>query len=190
MGLGPVGRAQAPDCSVTLTPDQSIQAAIEHAHRGDAVGHDSHLRLVDSVVENNGSPDAGPVIANAGVVAGVANIPTKAHRADEPVRATLELVDSRIVGNHLGVLVGSQTELTMTGSAIQGSASWGLAASAPACIDGDWPGFADFQTVKRNLHFGRGSRIAGNNASGDLDGQGNPGTHPFHDLPDGQVCLP
>jgi hypothetical protein len=32
--------------------------------------------------------------------------------------------------------------------------------------------------------------IAGNNKSGKLNGQGNPGNHPFKDLPDGQVCLP
>lgn len=106
---------------------------------GITVGHVGHLRLMDTVVENNGSADAGPVIANAGIVAGVVGAPSEEHRAEEPVRASLEPVDGRIVGNHLGVLVGARTALTMTGSDIRGSASWGLAAFAPACVGGTGP---------------------------------------------------
>ncbi len=35
-------------------------------------------------------------------------------------------------------------------------------------------------------------KIAGNNTTGNQDGMGNPGNHPWNrpDVPDGQVCLP
>lgn len=60
----------------------------------------------------------------------------------------------------------------------------------------DGPARLHFQMVSGNgegigyMVFEGMNTIEGNNQSGDHTAQGNPGEHPFKDLPPGNVCLP
>ncbi|MBI1744752.1 right-handed parallel beta-helix repeat-containing protein [Candidatus Acetothermia bacterium] len=104
----------------------------------------------------------------------------------------MQLVDDCQAGNPRrkadimcgGIVVGgTEARLTLIGSIIQGNADWGLGAELKQC-----GGSEDKFTGK--VVFEGTNTIEGNNRSGKLIGKGNPGNHPFKNLPDGQVCLP
>lgn len=125
---------------------------------------------------------------NTGIIAGFLVTPVPFGQPDEESPATVELIDSRIDGNAQGVLLGEQTDLVMRGTSVRGSHGWGLAGLVGPCVN--FGLFGQIQQLKGNFQFERGNLIEDNNKGGQLDGRGNPGTHPFHYLPDGQVCLP
>jgi len=82
-----------------------------------------------------------------------------------------------------GLVLAGNAELVLEDSALRGNADWGLAVEDEACGYGRsrFTGWAEL----------RGENIfEGNNLSGNLEGMGNPGDHPYGDLPDGQICLP
>jgi hypothetical protein len=70
-------------------------------------------------------------------------------------------------------------------SVIRANADWGVAAWREAC--GYHEGY-----FAGEVSFGGENTIEGNNTTGDQDGMGNPGAHPWNrpGVPDGQVCLP
>jgi hypothetical protein len=90
-------------------------------------------------------------------------------------------------GNHCwvcnGILLVDKAQLELIDSLIQANAGWGLAAFLKQC------GYVKDNFAGQVVFEGH-NVIEGNNKSGKLSGMGNPGNHPFTNLPDGQVCLP
>ena len=82
-----------------------------------------------------------------------------------------------------GIALRDASIVTIRDSAINGSADWGIAASIREC------GYR-MDEFSGQITFEGNNSISGNNASSDHDSQGNPGSHPYGMLPDGQVCLP
>lgn len=82
-----------------------------------------------------------------------------------------------------GLEVSSQTRLRLQDSVLRNNTDWGLAALLKQC------GY-DADLFTGEVIFEDNNVIEGNNKLGKLNGMGNPGNHPFKDLPDGQVCLP
>ncbi len=149
------------------------------------VGTDSQLELVNSVVQGNGAPETEELWFNhAGV-----NVGAFSSGPSSPAAASAEIVDTRVVGNHSGVVVGQESDVQMAGTEVRESRSWGVAAPAAACVEPPADQFV-FEAANGEIEFAGDTTIEGNNTSGRHDGKGNPGNHPFTDLPDGQVCLP
>ena len=147
------------------------------------VGADSRLELIDSVVRNNGAEEAQGSSSNGGIVVGAfAGAPF------EPTPATADIQNSRIEANWLGVLIGQAADLHMAGTTVLGNRSWGLAGNAIPC--GTTPAFTGMDQIMGDVQFDEGNVVEGNNVGGHLDGEGNPGKHPFENSADGQVCLP
>ena len=84
-----------------------------------------------------------------------------------------------------GIELRDEARLALEGSSVQANTDWGLAAMLVKCgyEEDDFAGEVIFQGE---------NTIEGNNISGDQNGRGNPGDHPWNqpDVPDGQVCLP
>jgi nitrous oxidase accessory protein NosD len=83
-----------------------------------------------------------------------------------------------------GIVVFEKARLKLASTEIRGNAYWGLTANLQQCgfVSNSFGGEVILEDDK-NI-------IEGNNRSGKLNGMGNPGNHPFKNLPDGQVCLP
>lgn len=82
-----------------------------------------------------------------------------------------------------GILVQGESQLTVRDSVIRANADWGIAAALKRC------GYSDDDFSEHVIFLGE-TRLEGNNVTGNQNGMGNPGDHPFAHLPDGQVCLP
>ncbi|MBI1741730.1 hypothetical protein HYR54_01535 [Candidatus Acetothermia bacterium] len=82
-----------------------------------------------------------------------------------------------------GISVQDESQVALTDSLVKGNADWGLASVLKRC------GFSKDTFIGQVSFFDR-NVIETNNQSGNQDGQGNPGQHPFNNLTDGQVCLP
>ncbi len=103
--------------------------------------------------------------------------------------ARVEVRSSTIIeSNGNGLTVMEQARATVIDSTIRNNTNWGVAAVLKEC------GFSDdavqLYGFTGQVVFEGTNKIEGNNTSGNQDGMGNPGEHPFKDLPDGQVCLP
>lgn len=111
-------------------------------------------------------------------------------------RATIE--DSHIDGNGTapecrgdllcsGIALRDAARLTLRASTVRANADWGVEAWRKACghEEDAFTGEVTFEEMGL-------SAISGNNTTGDQDGKGNPGSHPWNrpEVPDGQVCLP
>lgn len=111
--------------------------------------------------------------------------------------AHVEVHKSTIVGNGTaedcagrdwfcnGITASGESQVTITESQIINNADWGLAAILSQC------GYS------RDVFFGTvilddKTVIEGNNTTGNQNGMGNPGSHPWNrpEVSDGQVCLP
>jgi nitrous oxidase accessory protein NosD len=86
-----------------------------------------------------------------------------------------------------GIVLRENTELTLLDSAIIDNADWGLTVERREC--GRSEGSLLFTGT---VTFEGENTIKGNNQSGNQDGLGNPGEHPWSgpEVPDGQVCVP
>jgi len=144
----------------------------------------SQLRLIESAVRNNGSAEAAGSSANGGIVVGG----TGEVLLDE-ASARAKIVNSRIEANWVGILIGPTSGLHMEQAAVRESRSWGIAGTVRPCFD-DVPPIEALSRITGEIIFAGGNAIEGNNTAGRLDGDGNPGNHPFTNSPDGQVCLP
>lgn len=112
----------------------------------------------------------------------------------------VELQDSFVMGNGVDpkchqlplacgsgiILHNSKAQLKLRSTEIRNNATWGVAAYLPQCGAPSYvPPFPFKVTFEDDKNV-----IENNNRSGVLNGMGNPGNHPFKNLPDGQVCLP
>ena len=147
---------------------------------------EGHLRLIDSTVRDNGGLTSSRLdsVQNAGVNVGIVDLQAV---TIAPSPATAEIVASEIAGNRHGLMLGPEAALSLETSEVRQNVGWGLATPLRPCINRQ---FNEFDGLRGDLEFAGDNVIAGNNTSGALDGQGNPGEHPFTNLPDGQVCLP
>jgi len=157
--------------------------------------------LIDSQVSDNGQL---PVLREGISASGSARVRLQgtevSHHKGHGLRiggsAQVEVVQSVITDNGLreecrtrwicnGIAIEDQAYLLVEGSTIRGNADWGLAALQEQCGYGS----NDFEG---SVSFEGENVIEGNNTSGNQDGMGNPGEHPWNrpDVPDGQVCLP
>jgi parallel beta-helix repeat protein len=80
-----------------------------------------------------------------------------------------------------GVVIVGDAQVRFIDSAVRANADWGIMAWLRRCG-------APFDFFRGTVAFEGANTIEGNNKSGNH--KGNPGTHPFTNLPDGQVCLP
>lgn len=114
--------------------------------------------------------------------------------------SSVELRDSFIIGNGVDpkchqlplacgsgiILEAKKAQLKLRSTEIRNNATWGVAAYLPQCGAPSYVPPFPFEVIfedDKNV-------IENNNRSGALNGMGNPGDHPFKNLPDGQVCLP
>jgi len=86
-----------------------------------------------------------------------------------------------------GIGVSGEAQVELINSQVLGNADWGVGAKLKQCgyHKDDFTGQVSFEGMELE-------DISGNNASGNQDGMGNPGDHPWNrpEVPDGQVCLP
>lgn len=117
-------------------------------------------------------------------------------------KSTAELHHSLVIGNGTdskcesryvppfeciwsGIVVFEEAHLKLFSTEIRANAYWGLTVALKQC------GFITTDVFLGEVTFGdKNNIIEGNNKSNKLNGMGNPGNHPFKNLPDGQVCLP
>ncbi len=86
-----------------------------------------------------------------------------------------------------GIELDEKSQVKIIDSTIRSNADWGVGAYLKQC-----GGYSDYFTGTVTFEDMMLDQIAGNNTSGNLNGMGNPGNHPWNrpDVPDGQVCLP
>jgi parallel beta-helix repeat protein len=86
-----------------------------------------------------------------------------------------------------GIEVSDEAQVAVRDSTIRNNTDWGVAAYLKQC--GYRRDNFTGQVIFKEMDL---DDIAGNNTSGNQDGMGNPGNHPWNrpDVPDGQVCLP
>jgi parallel beta-helix repeat protein len=84
-----------------------------------------------------------------------------------------------------GIEVSDQSQTVIIDSRIINNTDWGVAAGLEKC-GYEWNDFVG------KVVFEGHNVIEGNNKSGNQNGMGNPGNHPWNQpgVPDGQVCLP
>lgn len=168
---------------VQPTGDVSLTNTIvrDHDSAGILATQNAQLDMTDSVIVHNGRTSGS--FDRGGIVLGF-----NPRMASFAAPASAQIERSRIANNHRGVLLGTETDLTLINATVQGNLNWGLTGIADPCFSKVQ--LSDIPRLNGDISFEARNTIAGNNASGELDGQGNPGEHPFHHLPDGQVCLP
>jgi len=161
-----------------LASSSSVQAAISDSviyhnlGEGIYVGGQAQLNLMNSHVLANG-------------ISGLS--------LDES--ASTKIRQSRIEGNGTdlaceqvgficsAVLLSGEAQVQLKEVAIRNNTDWGLAALLKQC------GY-DEDVFTGDIVFEGNNVIEENNKLGKLNSLGNPGNHPFKNLPDGQVCLP
>ncbi|MFB6286629.1 MAG: right-handed parallel beta-helix repeat-containing protein [Candidatus Bipolaricaulia bacterium] len=150
------------------------------------VGNNSRLKLVNSRVIDNGQTDK-MALFNAGIRVGFGlKYPGGLFSLNLP--AEVNIINSQIDGNRQGVLLGGQADLRLEDATVRNNRGWGLAGMTKPCLKSDLQLKAE--ALNGAFRFAGRNVIKGNNAAGELSVEGNPGRHPFHYLPDGQVCLP
>ncbi|MBI1743453.1 right-handed parallel beta-helix repeat-containing protein [Candidatus Acetothermia bacterium] len=82
-----------------------------------------------------------------------------------------------------GVTAYDETRVILNNSVIRNNTDWGVSAYLRQC------GY-DKDRFTGQMIFQESNTVKDNNTSGNQNGKGNPGSHTFKDLPDGQVCLP
>jgi hypothetical protein len=166
------------------------------------VGGTAQLSFFDSTISANGQSGL--------VVQGLASVSLRnsqvSHNLNTGLVVTLngkvELHSSTIMGNGVisglgvnpeclllgfaicnGIQLSYQAQLRISDSLIKDNADWGLTAFLGLC---GYP----INLFTGQVTFEGTNVIGGNNTTGNQNGMGNPGNHPFQNLPDGQVCLP
>jgi hypothetical protein len=80
-----------------------------------------------------------------------------------------------------GLVIVGDAQVRLADSVVRANADWGIMSWLRRCG-------ATFDFFRGTVTFEGTNTIENNNKSGNH--KGNPGTHPFTNLPDGQVCLP
>lgn len=164
----------------------------------------AHVILQDSVVVGN---NVGITVENAFekdkpavVTLENSQVSGNRHTGIKVIGGFVELHDSLIAGNGVapqcrqlplnrlcsgsGILLWVQARLKLHSTEIRNNAMWGVTAYLSQC------GSSEMYSFSGEVIFEGNNIIENNNRSGVLNGMGNPGNHPFKNLPDGQVCLP
>ena len=91
--------------------------------------------------------------------------------------------------NCIGIIVAQHSQTVIINSVIRNNRDWGVASVSVEA--GYTYSHVRRYGFKGQIEFQGENLIYGNNTLDNQDGMGNPGRHPFTDLPgDGQVCLP
>lgn len=182
----------------------SLQNSIISGHSGGIViVGPAQLILQDSlVVGNRVAVEAhnNPVSDQpALVVVESSQVSSNRHTGLYIESSIVQLRDSFVIGNGVdpkchqlplacgsGIILHSKAQLKLRSTEIRNNATWGVAAYLPQCGAPSYVPPFPFEVIFEDNK----SVIESNNRSGVLNGMGNPGNHPFKNLPDGQVCLP
>jgi nitrous oxidase accessory protein NosD len=82
-----------------------------------------------------------------------------------------------------GVAGRARAQIVIDNSVIRNNTDWGVATFLKQC------GYSEDDFTGKIVFLGE-NKIEGNNKSGNHSNMGNPGDHPFKNLPSGQVCTP
>lgn len=154
----------------------SVQAHLEAAQilkngaDGLLVTDKARATIADSTISANGS--------HGGEVSGMATIEVR--------RSTIEnngTPESCMRADTLctGLVLIGDAQARLMDSVVRTNTDWGIMAWLKRCG-------APFDFFNGQVTFAGTNTLESNNRSGNH--KGNPGTHPFANLPDGQVCLP
>ena len=192
--------------SVSGTSQVSLQKSTVSGHDGGIlVVGPAQLTLQDSLIAGN---EVGMEITYniyeqpAVVTIERSQISSNRHAGLLNQGSIVELSDSFVIGNGVdpkchqlplaiacsgsGIILEGKARLGLRSTEIRNNATWGVAAYLPQC---GAPSYVPPSSVE--VTWGDDKNIIeNNNRSGKLSGMGNPGNHPFKNLPDGQVCLP
>lgn len=165
-----VGLALAPGSSARANVSESV--IYHNFGEGIYVGGRSQLNLINSHIFANG---IGGLSMDESASAKI----QQSRLEDNGTDLACEQAGSRCSA----VLLSGEIHLQLAEVTIRNNADWGLAALLRQC------GY-DEGIFAGKVIFEGNNVIEGNNKLGKLNGMGNPGNHPFKNLPDGQVCLP
>lgn len=194
--------------SVAGASQVSLQKSTVSGHGGGIlVGGPAQVTLQDSMVVGNGvgMEIHYNIISEQPAVVTIerSQISSNRHAGLYNRGSIVELSDSFVIGNGVDpkchqlplatacsgsgiILLYEKAKLELRSTEIRNNATWGVAAYLPQC---GAPSYVPPFSVE--MTFGDDKNIIeNNNRSGVLSGLGNPGNHPFKNLPDGQVCLP
>ncbi len=161
-----------------LAPGSSAKATINdsviHHNLGEGiyVGGRAQLNLINSRVFANG-------ISGLSVDESASAKIRQSRVEDNGIDLVCKQADFRCSA----VLLSGEIHLQLAEVTIRNNADWGVAALLRQC------GYEE-DIFTGEVIFEGNNVIEGNNKLGKLNGMGNPGYHPFKNLPDGQVCLP
>lgn len=168
---------------------------LENAHYGIGALDFAAVKLIGSQVSRNGG---GGLIVMDRVTVELENSSVSANEFFGLFAADLARVkvrESAIEGNGVGfrcdmieqicngLLIQDNAVLALLDSTILNNMDWGLAVVRKECR------YAEDRFTGQVIFEGENT-ITGNNKSGNHTAAGNPGKHPFTDLPPGNVCLP
>lgn len=185
----------------------SLQNSVVSGHGGGiSVSGPAQVTLQDSIIVGNdvGISTLENIITGQPAVVTVksSQISSNRYTGFNNRGSIVELRDSFVIGNGVdpkchqlplasactgsGIILHSKAQLKLRSTEIRNNATWGVAAYLPQCGAPSYvPPFPFGVTFEDDKNV-----IENNNRSGVLNGMGNPGDHPFKNLPDGQVCLP
>ncbi|MCL6642644.1 MAG: right-handed parallel beta-helix repeat-containing protein, partial [Candidatus Bipolaricaulota bacterium] len=190
---------------VTGTSRVSLQESTVSGHSGGIlVAGPAQVTLQDSLVVGN---EAGMEITYYNEQPAVVTIERSQISSNRSAGihnrgSIVKLSDSFVIGNGVDpkchqlplktacsgsgiILLEERDRLELRTTEIRNNANWGVAAYLPQC---GAPSYVPPFSVE--VIFEDKNIIENNNRLGKLNGMGNPGNHPFKNLPDGQVCLP
>jgi len=161
------------------------------------VQHLAKVNLQDVQVSNNGWYG---FLAEHSAKASLTNVEVSNNRWDGLLVKDLAVVEvqrSTIEGNGTdpscvkpdeicnGIVIAEHSQATIVDSIIRNNTDWGVAVWLTKC------GYSSDVFTGQVVMQGTNT-IEGNNKSGNQNGMGNPGEHPWNrpEVPDGQVCLP
>lgn len=167
LGIGLLGLAQLIMKECNVSNNRLIGIAM----------YSGRLALSDSQISNNGW--IGVELDNS-AQATITTSRIQYNGADEASCQQKELYCN-------GILVGERAQLKLTRSQVRANADWGIGALLRQC--GAASNLFPDQVLFEDMML---EDINGNNTTGNQDGMGNPGNHPWNrpSVPDGQVCLP
>jgi hypothetical protein len=137
---------------------------------------DSQVSFDASVVEQNSG--SGILYGSTGVLE-VLNSDIRSNG----LRPECQELGDGGIANCAGIIISGEGNVLIRESRILDNVDWGVSAWDTAC------NYAD-NLFTGSVTFEGENELSGNNASGNQDGVGNPGVHPWSDTSDGQVCLP
>jgi len=181
------------DVRIAAQLELSESRVVGNKADGGVVRDSAQARLEAAQILNNGAnglvvtDKALGVIANSTLSANASNGLEVSGTATAEVRRTVVQSNGsaeaclRADQPCSGVVIVGDAHVRFIDSAVRANTDWGIMAWLRRCG-------ATFDFFRGTVTFEGTNTIENNNKSGNH--KGNPGTHPFTNLPDGQVCLP